>query len=106
MSEYIVQDPEACIEEEFDNLEEAVKFANECVQEHLDDHWDEDVECVTVSKVLYRAKKSASVKKEDCIWDEEEKTYVLPSHAQDVFGECNSFCDYDEICNYTMEPVQ
>jgi len=90
---YIVHDPEQSIEEEFEKLDEALKFANEeLIPPHLEDGWSEEVENITVSKILYRSIKFNVKQRKDQLLDgdgcDKDGTYWSGEH--------------DEYCEYKM----
>ena len=98
---YIVHDPTGFITDAFEKLEDAIKFANKCCLNYLDENefgWCEVVENITVSKLLYRATQCDVKKKSDCTWDAEQGLWMHPSH-----GAWDSECD--TICNYKMSTV-
>lgn len=97
--EYLVRDPEDGIEEEFPTLKEAIEFANECIQSHLDDGWNEAVENITISEISHRAMKCEVRLKKDCKMDEAEGQLLHPD------GTYWANDEYDEMCNYKMFEV-
>ena len=93
MATYFVHCP-SCGFEEFETVEKRDEAAKECIEHHLDESWDEEVENVVSGEVQERAEKVNVVKRpddldeDDC--DESGKVW-LP--------------EWSYKCDYKMLPI-
>jgi hypothetical protein len=96
-----VSDPFSNTAEEFDTLENALSFAEELIEDHLDsDGWNEEVENITISKIVYRAEKSKVMEKKDfTIWD--DSTARWSNSEGELWPEVDD--GFDLYVEYTMK---
>jgi|GEM_PF-6738341 len=107
MSKYpfFYYDPEGDGFQRESSLEVAEKQSNEAIRQYLDDCWSEEVEGVCMGVVLKRAKKTYTAKRPpDSELDGDGYDKDGNWWGRQDSGEGTS--EYDEICDYTLEPVK
>ena len=73
--QWFVSDLENNIYEFFETEEDAVRFAQECIENCLDDEWSDGVESIFVNKITHRA--------------------VMVNSRPDPDGRFDVLCDYE-----------
>ena len=95
MKRYFVNDPEGYGFEEFDNPKERDEFAESCIQNYLQDCWDEQVTNVVVGEVTHQATQV----------DRRERPEEIDEEGCDGEG---TYWDDDWLytCNYKLLPIE
>jgi len=90
---YFCYDPEVGFES-FETEDACQKYANDCIQEHLDDRWDENVEHIVTGIIT----KQATM----CDVKPRPPQSEIDENGCDADGNDWSDCDIEYRCNYEM----
>lgn len=94
---YFVNDPEGDGITTFTDKQKCEEFAKECIEDYLDEGWNEEVTNVIMGEVTHRAEAIVIIKRPP---DEE-----LDENGCDVEGnDWNN--DFDSILDYEMKPIK
>ena len=96
MKKYFVYDAESCGFDTFDIVEKRDAEANACIQNYLDDGWDEDVINVVAGEITHQATQTDLV--------ERPPQDEIDENGEDSQG-VHWDGDFDYTCNYELLPI-
>ena len=97
MNKYFVYDPNGDGYYEFETEAQAIKEANDCLDNYLDDGWDEEVVNVTCGKVTHRATQTDFIERPPSQELDDDGCDLDGDHWKD---------EWDHKCNYKMKAIR